>query len=277
MSKNTRIRSKCQPLVDDFLARVNQFDFNALRTVGPIYLTSIGLGLAYAWGWRETYGAVVGLALAAFAITCELIKPVSGESIERARGWRRASLFGCVAAAMAFGAASAVVAINAAEAPTRAYERSQAAISEQTSTVANARADMARFDCTVEMPASRCRAFTAANARAAANAQRVLDRAEAELAAMKQAAAPAPEVVVPHIDFWVKLFVGVGIDFVLVAFPWAARANKTVVNPAPAQHADPQEVRPNDGGWATRRARYGASGLKRKAAGGYQVIDGGRS
>ena len=276
MRKNTRVRGKRQDRINDFVQAVNHFDWSGLssaanwaRTVGPVYLTSIGLAAAYGWGWTQTYGGVFGFALAAFVATCELIKPSIGEKIEDSPK-RSFWLLLTAGVVIAFCGLSGLVAFNAAEAPTRAYEAGQRAIVAADGVVERERVRLAGFDCPADMPASRCERNRAANGAAIVRATRDLETAEADAAAARSGAPAQPSVSVPAVAWYVKLLLGLGIDFVLFVFPWAARgerARPVAVTEAEipiAGSAPPIVLKTNDGGWATRRAKYGPTGQRAK-------------
>lgn len=287
MAKSAKKRVDRQPLVDKITSVVNHLGgaFEWLRTHGPVYITSVGLAIAYSWGWMSTYGGVFGLALACVVWTGELIKPVLGPKIGESGGARRFALVCCAALTIAFCTASSFVAFNVAEEPQRRYEAGQAAILAAQNEVDAADAVMARFDCTQDMPASRCDTFKRRNGEAEARAAADLAEARTALRDARASAASAPSVTVPTVAWYVKLFIGLGIDFVLFIYPWAAserRRPEAITEPkvAIAESAPPPVAAPakvNDGGWATRRAKYGSSGLKRKAKPALKVHAGGRA
>lgn len=266
MTKKTRVRGKCQSVLDDIATRINQW-----RVIVPVYVTSLGLAVAYSWGWFATIGPWLGFALAAAACTAELLKPVMGEKVEDAAGLRRWVLCGITGLCTAFGALSCAVAFSAAHAPQAAYEAGQAAIVKAEQDLNFARARLSAFDCGPDMPASRCERNRAANADAITRATIDVDAAGAALAIAQGAAPARPEIAFSAIPLWVELFLGVGIDIVLIFTPWAARPRAVVVaiaavaQPSPAHEAAPMpRAKPNTGGWDTRRERYGASGIKRR-------------
>lgn len=289
MRKNTRVRGKRQPLLDDFLRGINHF-WGWARLHVPLYLLAAGLAVAYSWGWLSTYPGVFGWALAAGAVTAAFLLPALGDVIEDKRigtPWKANAAFGIVIACMAFNILSEVVAYNAAEAPQKAFLAGQAAVADAEADVIAARAELTRFECSRDMPASRCEVFRATNAGAEARALGSLAVAEQARADAERAAAPAPSVAVPAVHWIVKVLLGLAFDVILFVTPWAARAERDltvavapvverkVAEPAPGAVRPVPAVKVNDGGWAARRAKYGPTGQRSKKR-GLHVIKGGR-
>lgn len=287
MRKNTRVRGKRQPLLDDFLSGVNHL-WRWARVHAPLYILAGGLTLAYGWGWLSTYPGVFGVALACGAFAAAFLLPALGDMIEDQRlvtPWKANAAAALALVFAAFNALSGFVAYNAAEAPQHAYEASAQAIADAEADEREARTALDAFACSRDMPASRCEVFRAQNAGAEARAAELLARATAALAVTRENAAPAPDVTVPAVAVWIKVFLGLMFDAILFFTPWAARAERDGLTPAPAPVVEAKAAQPapaaavavrkkHDGGWATRRAKYGASGRRRRGKPDLRIVEG---
>lgn len=287
MRKKTNVRSKRQSQIDDFASAVNHL-WGWLRVHAPLYILAGGLTFAYGWGWLSTYPGVFGIALACGAFASAFLLPALGDMIEDQRlktPWKAnaAALLALVFAS--FNALSGFVAYNAAEAPQAAYDAGLAAIEDAEADVAAASTALDAFACSRDMPASRCTTFRAENARAEARAVDGLADAEQALTLAQTNAAPAPSVTVPSVHWSVKVLLGLAFDVILFFTPWAARAERNdltvaaapvverkVADVTPSPVAVPAVHKKHDGGWATRRAKYGASGRKRRGKPSLHVV-----
>jgi hypothetical protein len=254
----------------------------------PLYSAAAGLLVVYGWGALESFPMAMALALCAVFAMSELLKPKLGElaaeALQAKDGLGAWLMLGASAACIALGALGGVIAMGAANGPREAYDAAVALANDAEGRLGEAQTRLdAVPTCTPEMPASRCRAQTEQNA--ATLADRTLTRDEAKQdrdgVRARLAALPDPAPGVPHIELWQKALVIAAIEFVLFAVPFAAvrRRKKTVaetVKPSePTQpEASPKLVKVNDGGWATRRAKYGQSGRKQRcyAAAGLAVV-----
>jgi hypothetical protein len=284
MTKRASSRAKSQSFFDDFASRINQLNLGAaigsavswLQIFGPVYAISIALAVVYSWGWMQTFPGAFGVSLAIVVTATEILKPKLPDLLEdridegtvRA-AWKARMLLLAALACVAFGGISSFVAIEAAQSPGRAYAEGQRAVAAAGVAVSEARLALARFDCTTDMPTSRCEAFKRENGEAEARAVAAMRAAEHEQVNARRLAAPAPTTAVPDLPLGVKLLFGLGVDFVLFVTPWARRADRVTVP------AKPVTKNVNTGGWETRRAKYGPNGQKKKPK--LRMVRGGKS
>jgi len=249
-----------------------------LTTKGPLYVASAGLFAVYAWGYRETFPTVFAGGMIAVTFMSELLKPRLGELLADAKGRLEKSLMvGAVGACVGLGALGGTVALEAAGEPGRDYDaasvRAAAARAQWTATQDALNAVPA---CTPEMPRSRCETLTANNAALRIDRTTVRDEARRE-AVEAQAildALPEPGPRLPHVEWQVKALIIGGIEFVVFAVPFvrARRSRQSVVqalaekSSSPVQESKAEPAgRINDGGWETRRAKYGITGRRSRA------------
>lgn len=267
------------------LCRAVKDAWSALSVRGPVYAASVGLLLVYAWGYLSTFPTIFALGAIGVAGMGELLKPRLLELVEDALrcGARAKGLALIVAAAscVAISVAGGVVALNAAEAPARgcalAQHQFDALVAERAS-VDRAIAGLPVVGAS--MPAARITAFTAWR-----NAE--IARLEASKPPAPRAV-PIPGVVLPEIGIWTKLAVVGAIEFVIFVVPWGSRLNAGHADRAFAEPlagnvikrprdapAAPNTPPPNDGGWITRRAKYGPGGRRQplRIVGGQALKD----
>lgn len=241
-----------------------------LSVRAPVYAASAGLAYVYAWGFFSTFPVAFAVGLTGVVIMGEFLKPRLLELIEdrlrEGAGAKCGALIVAAALCVAIGGGGGFVALNAAEAPTRTFEQASRAVRE-------IRAENVEIDRLIglvppvptNIPAERIEALGGAEKL---RADRAAEIARLERRKRPEPVAVRPAVAVPPIDWRVKVALILAIEFVIFVVPWGSRRTegrrpvaiaKTEI-PAAATGAQPARV--NDGGWATRIARYGPSGRK---------------
>lgn len=251
--------------------------FGEISVRGPVYAASAGLTVVYGWGFVSTFPLVFAVGAIGVVAMGEFLKPRLFELIEdRAGEGARLKVAGLVIAAglcVAIGVTGGVVALNAAEAPARAFQQASRA-------VAQVRAQHVEIDRLIDavpavptnIPASRIDALGGAE-KLRADRAAIIARLEARKAPMP-ALPVAPAVTLPHIAPELKIAVVAAVEFVIFVVPWGSRTG--AAKPVSVQrNAAPAAPKTNDGGWATRIARYGPTGRKPRRK--FGVVNGGRS
>ncbi|MFZ2031738.1 MAG: hypothetical protein WAU68_15615 [Vitreimonas sp.] len=254
----------------------------------PVYAASLGLFCVYAWGYLNA--GLGGLAWGLVGVTAmsEMLKPQLGELAAHALDASDKTAQSIVAAAalvcVILGAAGGIVAMHVAEAPANRSDAAQRDLDTAITAVQQAQAKVDSVPtCTPEMPASRCEQMTAENAPVLMERRARLATAQANERGARATLARTPIAGpgLPHVELWQKaLFVG-GAEFLMFGVPFAAlRLRRRDATPV-QQRQEPVEpiksepkaseeranVKINDGGWASRRAKYGPTGRKFGAGG----------
>lgn len=257
----------------------------------PVYAASIGLFAVSAWGYLNAGLGGFAWGLVGVTAMSELLKPQLGELAAHALDAKDRTAQRIVTAAalvcVLLGAAGGIVAMHVAEAPRARHEAAERAVDAARGRAGEAQALVdAVPTCAPDMPASRCERMTAENGPILADRQARLAAAralEAEARATLDAT-PPPGAGLPRVELWHKaLFIG-GAEFLIFAVPFAAlrlrrrgvseavsqSPQRAIKAPAPAAPiADAAKI--NDGGWASRRAKYGPSGRKPKRGGHLKI------
>lgn len=247
----------------------------------PVYAASVGLFAVYAWGYLNS--GLGGLAWGLVGVTAmsEALKPQLGELAARALDAKDRTAQAIVATGalvcVLLGAAGGVVAIHVAEAPRARYEAAAQALSDARSKVADAQAKVDSVPtCAPEMPASRCERMVIENAPILAERREGVAAAKADEENAKRDLAETPVIGpgLPHIELWHKaLFIG-GAEFLMFGVPFAALRLRRKSSDRPSDDKEcvrglgglptqrQEIVKVNDGGWSSRRAKYGPTGRK---------------
>ncbi len=252
----------------------------------PVYAASLGLFGVYAWGYLSA--GLGGLAWGLVGVTAmsEMLKPQLGELAAHAldAGDRTAQRIIAAAALICviLGAAGGIVAMHVAQAPADRRDAAERAVDRAVEAVRQAQAQVDNVPtCGPEMPASRCERMVAENAPVLAERRARLTASQVSESAARSALTRTPIAGpgLPHVGLWQKaLFVG-GAEFLMFGVPFAAlrlrRREASQVQqgqvPTEATKSEPKlieataNLKINNGGWSTRRAKYGPSGRKSKA------------
>lgn len=271
----------------------------------PVYAAALGLLAVYANGYLSAGLGPLCYGLIGITAMAELLKPAMGELLARALEARdavaqRIIAFGALMA-MLIGVAGGLNAMNVSDAPRaqRAAIEREFADARRVSAEAQGLVDAVPA-CSPEMPAVRCARMVGENApllaerRArAAEAKTAEAQARARLDLLPVAGAGLPEV-----SIWLKALFTFAAEFLISAIPFAAarlsaraaavtKESKASTSPAepcgsrarPSEAAIAEAVQPmpkvNDGGWQSRREKYGPSGRKRRGGAGLKLVGGG--
>lgn len=249
---------------------------------GPVYAASAGLAFVYGWGFLSTFPLAFAVGAIGVVVMGEFLKPRLLELIEdrlRDRAWAKAvTLVVAAALCVAIGAAGGFLALNAAQAAQARYDAAVAARVEPLREIASIDGQIRALPpIPSSVPAERIVQLRAARADDIA----ALERLKPALPALPE----RPAVSVPAVHWGIKLAVIAAIEFVIFVVPWGSRravgevkirlGDEALTAPKSEAAGGAAPARVNDGGWATRRARYGASG--RKPPRRFGVVKGGKS
>lgn len=235
----------------------------------PLYVAAFALFVVYAIGYLEVLPFQYAVGMIGVTFMSEMLMPSLGPALRRARTAQdRALLIASVVACVLLGALGGTVALSAADAPRVAYEEARGLVEAAQTRLAAAQTALESVPtCTPDMPRSRCIQQTDNNAATLQDRTMTRDEAKGARDGAQHAfaALPVPGPGLPQVPPWQKALIMGGIAFVLFAVPYATH-RVPVATPEPVHVKKPapmEEPKPvNDGGWATRRAKYGANGRK---------------
>ena len=235
---------------------------------GPLYIAAIGLFVVYSKAYLEAGLGALAWGLIGVTAAAEFVKPKLGElaaaAIECRDATAQALLASAAAVCIVVGAAGGVMAMHVADAPRLAIDAAKQALADAGAAVAEAERRLDDIPaCAPDMPASRCMTMAAENAGAIAERRSKVSEAQATEARARRSLAqlPDPGPGLPNIELWQKFVFSAAIELLIFGVPFAARrVALRLTHTAPLSRLPASKI--NDGGWASRRAKYGPTGRK---------------